>query len=381
MKLFKKYILLIFLVENLLAQSPLIGFPQLLFYLMLGVGLFLLVFGGFFSVQNYRQCKPLYLLGFVYVSYQFTIGISTISLNNITYLLAKLTTFVIIVESVTSDWDFYAKKAPIILTVITIIVLILGIGGANDLNSGQRMSLGFVNVNETGAQAAICIATVLFLNFSKYNFLRIIVALIALYSLLASGSRNSILMLLIIGLVWSNFSIKKILLLLSFTILLYTIVYSLDINLAGIDRLISTVGGETGTNREIEKAVANIMIKEKPFCGWGLGEQVQGYALLLYPEAMGAHNGYLETIIFMGYPFAIVWFLIYFAALIKLLKNIKTDSVYQKYFMSLLLSLTVASFYESYFVGVHELKTNMIFYSLAMLSTYQYRSRYTYKQI
>ena len=143
-----------------------------------------------------------------------------------------------------------------------------------------------------------------------------------------------------------------------------------SLNLAGVERLESTISGEVGTNRDIERLATQMMIDEKPYTGWGFGAKNVGAAADL--SELGSHNGYLETIKFMGYPFSILYFVILFGSVIPMLSYYRCKDMTIRYHLANVLSHFVCALYEGVFVGVHEFSTNIIFYSLAVLTAYSY---------
>ena len=369
MKFLKKYILLIFLIENLLALSPVFRLSALLFYIMLATGAFLMVVGGFFRPENYRRCRPLYLLAIVYVVYQFTLGIETISVSTITYLIAKVTTFVIITISIMDDWNFYARKVPFYLSIFIFFILLFGINNLDTLNATDRQTLGFGNTNATSSLAGLCIATVIFFWNRKHAFFYLIVASFALYAMLAAGGRNAMLVLAIMLFVWTGLSMKRIKTAVFIFSIIWVVITLLPINLAGVERLEATLSGETGTNRDIERLATRIMIDEKPYTGWGFAAENVGEAAEL--SELGSHNGYLDTIKFMGYPFGGLWILILVGSILPLIRYIKSTDRVIRYHLAIVLSTLVSAFFEAWFVGVHQVYTNIFFCSLAILTSYR----------
>ena len=370
MKLLKKYILLVFLIENLLAQSPFGGYVHWLFYLMLLAGIILMLGGGFFKSSSFRKCRPLYLLGIVYIIYQFTLGIETLSVSTITYLIAKVTTFVIITISVVDDWDFYARKVPFYLSIVVFIILLFGLSGSETLNTTDRLQLGFGNANSTSSLSAFCVATVFFFWNRKHAILYILIALVAAYSMLAGGGRNAILMLAIMLMIWTGMSFRRIIIAFSLVCVLLCLINIFSLDLAGIERIEATMSGEAGTNRDLERLATQLMIEEKPYTGWGFGATNVGAAAEL--SELGSHNGYLETIKFMGYPFAILYFFILFGGMIPMLRYYRSNDMAIRYHLAIVLSHFACALFEGLYVGVHEFSTNVIFYSLAILTTYRY---------
>ena len=369
MKFLKKYVLLIFLVENLLALSPLVGGLQWLFYIMLAIGVFLMVAGGFFRPENYRKCRPLYLLGLVYILYQFTLGVDTISVPTITYLIAKVATFVIITISIVDDWDLYARKVPFYLSVFIFLILLIGINDVDTLNTTDRQTLGFGNANATSSLAGLCVATIIFFWNRRHAFLNLIMASYALYAMLAAGGRNAMMVLAIMLFVWTGMSKKKIRTAVSIFCIIWIGISVLPISLAGIERLEATISGDAGTNRDIERLATQIMIDERPYTGWGFGAENVGEAAQL--SELGSHNGYLDTIKFMGYPFGVLWILILVCSILPLIKYIKSSDRVIRYHLAIVLSTLASAFFEAWFVGVHQVYTNIFFCSLAILTSYR----------
>ena len=373
MKFIKKYILLIFLIENLLTQSSVFGLSQWFFYLMLAVGAALMLDKTIWSRQTFAECKPLYLIALVYVLYQFTLGYDTITMRSLIYLLAKVTTFVIISVSVVSDWEFNARKVPLYLAFVVIAILLFGLNNAENINSGERLELGFGNTNSTSILSAFCLSITLFFWNPKRSVIYVLFALLALYAMLAGGGRNAILIFGVSIIVWSGFSVKKIIPAALALLLLWGAINVLQLNLAGVNRVIETINGTMGSNREYEREAVWMMIKEKPWTGWGFEAQNVGRAAII--SEMGSHNGYLETLKFMGYPFFILFCAVLLLSVLPFIRYIKSSDMTVRFHLAVVLSHLAAAFFEGLFVGVHEFSTNIVFYSLAVLSTHNYRRK------
>lgn len=373
MKFIKKYILLIFLIENLLVQSPIFGMSMLPFYIMMVLGALLIFSKELWSHNTYRECKPLYLLALVYIVYQFTLGFNTLSMQTLVYLMAKISTFIIITVSIANNWDFYAKKAPIYLAMIVVVILVLGLNDATDSTITDRQTLGFGNANTTSSLSTFCLTGVLFLWNRKHRIVYFFIAILAIYSMLAGGSRNAILMLGVSMLVWTGTSVRRMIPAAMALLLVWGTINIFQLDLAGVERLKGTIEGSIGTNRDLEREATLMMIEEKPWTGWGFEAENQGRAATI--SEMGSHNGYLDTIKFIGYPFALLFFVILFICTFSLLKYAKSKDMVLRYHLAIVLSHMVGAMYEGLFVGVHEFSTNMIFYSLAILTTYDYRMK------
>lgn len=369
----KKYILFVFLIENLLISTK-FSLGMAPFYVMLGIGLLLLMQPIIWKSETIRECAPLYKLGAVYILYQFTLGLSTLNVNTALYLITKVVTFTIIIVSVVLNWDFYAQKTPPILSVIIIIVLLSGAASTGDLNSGDRMRLGFGNENLMGSLASLCVAGVLYFWDKRKSVFYLLMLLGASYSLLASGSRNAILYLGILVIVWTGFNLRKLIPAIILLFLLWGTISVLPLHLSGVERFKDTVEGNLGSTRDIEREATLLMIKESPIKGWGFEAKNVGQAADL--SELGSHNGYLDTIKFMGYPFGVLWFLVLIMSVLPLLKYARSDQPFLRYHVAIVLSTMATAFFEGWFTGVHQFNTNIMFYSLAVLSTYKVRQSY-----
>jgi O-antigen ligase len=151
-----------------------------------------------------------------------------------------------------------------------------------------------------------------------------------------------------------------------------TTVFSIE--LAGVNRITDTIEGSMGSNREVERAATVMMIEEKPLTGWGFEAPNVGRAAIL--SEVGSHNGYLETIKFMGYPLGGIFILFLFLSVLTFLPLYKSPDMAVRYHVAIVFSHLVSAVYEGLFVGVHEFSTNIIFYSLAILAVYHYKMKH-----
>ena len=367
----KKNLLLIFLLENLVVSS-LFGFGSWFFYLILLVGMFFLLRRELWHRTTFNQCKILYVLSYIYIGYQFTLGYGNLDVQRIIYLFARVTTFIIIIISVTHDLNFNTYKVPLYMSLVILFVLLTGALETNDLNSGDRIKMGFGNVNLTGSLSAICLSGVMFFWNRRQRVLYIMYAILSLYALLASGSRNGILYLAIMMFVWTKLSVKRILYALIIVLTILLSINLLSIKLSGVERIIATVEGSEGTSRDTERLATMMMIAEKPITGWGFEAENEGAAAMV--SELGSHNGYLEQIKFMGYPFAILWFMALLCGIIPLLKYIRSDNNALRYHLAIVLSTLATACFEGWFTGVHQINTNIFYYSLAILTVHNYRA-------
>lgn len=376
MKNIKKYLLLAFIIENLLAQTRLLGGTSVFFYIFLVTGGYLLFEGSLFKKDTYESCKCLFLLAGVYILYQFTVGYDTLSSRTLLYLTAKVTTFVIIVISITSNWEFYAKRTPQIFSIGVLIVLIYGLLTGQTNSDDGRQLIGFTNANTTGTLGAIAFAGFLFFRNRQNSKMYLFAMLFCFYAVLAGGSRNGMLLFAIILFMWRGVSLKSIPVVVGLFAMIIVLTEQFHIELSGIDRLIGTATGEIGANRDVEREAAYVMIGERPWTGWGFEAQNVGRAAMI--SKLGSHSGYLETLKFMGYPFAVIWFFVLFVGVRRCIK-LYTHGVEIRYHLAIVIASIISAFFEGLFVGVHEVGTNLFFVSLAVLTTYEYKEKLTEK--
>ena len=106
------------------------------------------------------------------------------------------------------------------------------------------------------------------------------------------------------------------------------------------------------------------MIREKPWNGWGFEAQNQGIALEM--SELGSHNGYLETLKFMGYPCGGAWLGILVLSILVIFKRYHKLGIARDMFVGIVLAFAVNAYFEGLFVGVHEFATNVFFVCLAV---------------
>lgn len=369
----KKYLLFAFLLENIAVQTYLLGrSSDVFFYSFLVIGLILMITSNFFEKRKLRKFGWMYALMVLYVAYEFLIGTDYINEKTLLYMGAKIVTFGIIIISIDSNEEFYRTTAVKWLIYAMAFFIVHGVLTGDITNTGfGRIRVGYTNENMLGAMGALIVGMLLFYKQNKkLTILDYSVILIGLYGVLAGASRSGFLMLAMLILFRYGFNFKTFgIAILIFVLGLFVLPY-FEINTVGIARIVDTYNGVEGSNREVVHEAAKWMISQKPWTGWGYEAQNQGYALSL--TTMPSHNGYLEIIKQMGYPCAIIYFLIIFITIIKGLITFLKYRVGIDLFMALSLMIIAAAMFEALFIGVHEYETNIFFVSLALVSSRAY---------
>lgn len=362
----KKYLLYFMLLENVAVQTSLFGaYSSIFFNLFLGLGLFFILTGEVFKANAVKTFSPLYVLVGIYLFYEFTIGASYIDSRSLTYLVAKMTTFAIIITSVNSNYKFYETKGLHNLALFMCFFVVYGLatGGLTEASMG-RSAMGFTNSNTTSGMGAFILGIVLFLT-KKWNWKNIVIAVIGLYAILAGGSRAGVLVAAIIIFMRYGISLKIIMMSFILVVASLFVLPAIGLETVGVERMIDTVEGSEGTNRDVEREACLMMISEKPLMGWGFEAQNQGKASLL--SLLGSHNGYLETLKFMGIPMGGLWIAVYLLTVLRLYLKYRRYKLESDVYLAMLIAFTVNAYYEGLFVGVHEFTTNLIFVAMAMV--------------
>ena len=364
----KRNLLFILLAENVLAHTQ--GAFAILFYIIIIVGALFLFSDTLFNPDTYKSCKGIYWIGLIYFIYEFSFGIRSIDRHNLLYLAAKLSTFIIIITCVTSNWEFYFKKNIWLISFLLVGVVVYGIlfGGGKEVNG--RLLLGFTNSNDTSIFSAIAFAGFFYYSRSLKPWIFIVLA-ICIYGVLAGASRNGMVILVLYIFLRSGISFKTIFVGALICLFSLVILPSANIQTQGIERLTNTISGKESSDRDEVRRAAWKMIEQRPIEGWGYDATNTGAAAII--SKMGAHNGYLDNLKFMGYPCFVLWIITMLIFTIPLLRLYRINDRFVKFHVAVLITTYFSAFFESYFVGVHEFVTNFFFTSMALLSTYKYR--------
>lgn len=369
MEKIKKYLLLFFLIENIAAQTSLLGgYVDLFFYSFLVIGAFFILNGEVFSSENRKKFGVMYVLMAIYLIYEFIVGFEYLSSKTLLYVVAKIVTFGIIITSIGNYKEYYENEAIRYLVLFMAFFLIYGVLTGQGMSSGSgRIRAGFTNENTTGGMGAMIIGMVLFYMKDKiWSYRTWILLVTGCFGVLAGGSRAGFLMLFILVLLRYGMNIKTIMFGLLFLIFGLFILPKTGIKTVGLERLYATYQGKEKSNREIERAAGIWMIEQSPWNGHGFNAQNKGYAASL--TNLGSHNGYLETYKFMGIPMATLYFLTIFISILSYLLTIRRYGEPISLYGAMVLMLLVKSMYEGLMVGVHEYETTLFFTSLAMIS-------------
>lgn len=371
MELIRKYLLFVFLIENVVCETIFFSGKTLpVFYVLLSLGLLLFFSPLLYTERSKQSFSWMIWICLLYILYFSTFGFVNLSSQNAIYVVAKISTFIIIVVGLAYDIHFYFKRFFIWLSYLLLSLFFFGFLFSNVSIEG-RYSFGLVNPNEAGILAVYTFGIIFYMWKMSWKASALLV--FCLFIILMTGSRNSILMLSIFILFRFNISMRNVMLLFLSLLVVVTLISYFDINFIGIERLSETLEGSSKNDRTDVHNAARWMIAHRPWTGWGFYQENIGYAARL--TKLGAHNGYLTTIKALGYVFGLTWIGIILLKVSQSIKLYKTNNKSLRFHLALVLSYCSGAYFEDFFVGVHEITTNVFFVSLCILCAYPYYKR------
>lgn len=371
MEFIKKYLLVFFLLINLTAEYViLMPISKAFFYVTLALGMFFMISPDVMSWKAYKSAAHLYLMGFIYVVYQFTVGYNYISQDSMLYLICKLVTFGIIVMCVNKKFSFYFEKFIIPFSYTIVVLIALG-WIVNKIDYAGNIAFGFANRNAASSMISIAFAGFLF-GTDKIKKMHLVLMAFCLASMLVSGSRNSLVMCILFVLVRYGVSFKLIVFMAVSLLFVTFVMPELGLRAVALERLLGTVSGNVSLDRENQRAAAMWMINQRPYEGWGFGAQMVGHAREL--SEMGSHNGYLDIIIYMGYPFGLTWIAVMVLGVLKRIKLYYARNRMLNFHIAVVISILFAANQEGYLTGVNQITTNLFFFSFTVLGVFIYRN-------
>ena len=368
MKIIKEYLLFAFIVENIAAQTFLLGgMTEVFFYIILAFGMIMVLTTNMWTRDAIKTFRWAYVIGLIYLFYQFILMPETISVRSVQYVAAKIITLSIIIICLSHNFDYYYRRMAYPLAVFLCFFIIYSFvtGEGIGSNVNGRLRLGYTNENTLSWLGAMTVGLLLSV-VKEWNWKSITLIILAFYGVLAGASRAGMLLLSIIVLAHFGFSKKAVLsVLFGFLFAIY-LLPSFGLKTVGVERAQKTIDGIEKSNRDIERKAAEMMIAKKPWTGWGFEAKNEGKAKKI--SELGSHSGYLETIKFMGYPMGGLWLCVVLGTVFVILVWHHRNKVPLSFFEAYLIALPICAFYEDVFTGVHEIETNFFYISLGISS-------------
>lgn len=370
-KLFKsEYMLLMFLIVNMTAENVMFAsLSKVLFYCVLALSVPVCLLNIKTIKEGFRACPYMLLWILIYIVYQLSVGLQYATLDNLIYLVAKITTFSVMLLSIGKDFNLYMVRLSKPMGIIIVLLLLIGFNKVG--NSGTH-SFGFYNGNAGCAVAMIGAASFLFKN-AKYALWEKFCLVFCLMCVLIGSSRNSLAMLAILVLFRYGASPKLIFAGIVGIIGIVFILPELGFETESVDRLLGTFDGTVSIDRENQREAARWMIEQHPWDGNGFNFQNYGYALDL--TDLGAHNGYLNMLEQMGYGFGGLWLVVLALGVYRNLMLYKEKNLYVRKYIAIMAAILFGANQESYLSGVNQFTTNMLYVSMAILWMYRYKMK------
>lgn len=367
MPFLKKYMLLILLLANITAEYLLLtSISQIFFYSILSLSIFVFLLNSHDLSLSLRENPAIKGLILIYLIAQFLFQHDILTVDNILYTITKVVVFVIITLSVYSNYNFYLKKLPIILSYIIVILIAIG-WFVNKTVEYDNLVFGFANRNVACTLATTALAGFLFMR-EKIKVLDYVYMAFLLITILYGGSRNALAMCMLIVIMRYGFSFKIIVAGILFFGLITYLLPEFGMEATAYDRLVGTFDGSVAVDREEVREIAMKMIAMRPWSGWGYNYSIPAYLGV----NLGAHNGYLASIVNLGYPCGLAVLTIIVIGSLRRLRLYKVGNKALNYCLAIIISTLFAANQESYLVGVNQFTTNYFFVAFVVSGMYKY---------
>jgi len=283
----------------------------------------------------------------------------------IKYLMARGVQFSIISTSIYFNYEYYKNKFFDHLVYVVFAIVVFGLVINPSLFSGRYSGIIW-NPNMFSSLVVIAFS-IHFLKYETRTRFDYFILFTLLISALASGSRGSLVAIILVFLLKYGFTLRNL-------------IYGL---LAlGVSLVVLSVNLETSLNRFAEQSMFNdrilqfeyayLSIKEKLITGYGL----EKYAyidkslvpLYLKDKIIGAHNGYLAILAQYGIIFGSVILFLIFRKSLQAYSYFKNKKSFERVYLFIILYTLIASIYESLMTGINEFSTILFWFSLSILS-------------
>ena len=290
---------------------------------------------------------------------------SFFEIEAIKYILARGILFSVISFSIYSHFDYYKSKFLDHLVYLIFAIVLVSVV-YNPYIFSTRYSGIIWNPNMFSSLVVIAFA-ILFLKSKVKSNYDYVMLLSFLLMALVSGSRGSLVALIIVYLLKYGFSFRNFLYgFLTFAVAL----------------VISSINLDTSFNRFAEQSMFNdrimqyeyavLSIKHKLFIGYGLDKYAyinkSLIPAILKGKIIGAHNGYLAILTQYGIIFGGLILYIIFQQSYKVISFFRNALEYQRVYLFIIIYTLIAALYEALLTGVNEFQTILFWFALAFLS-------------
>lgn len=365
------YLLLLFLIVNMTAENIMLAsISKIIFYVVLAISVPICMLNINTIKDGFKQCPYMAWWIFIYIVYQFSVGSKYATTENLVYLVAKITTFCVMLLSIGKNYRFYFENISKPMGYLIVFLLIIGFSKLGI--DGESRAFGFYNGNAGCAIATIGMASFLFRE-GKYSKVDIICLLFCGMCVMLGSSRNSLAMMGIMVILRYGASPKLILAGIIGLLAIIFVLPEFGFEATSVNRLMGTFDGSVSIDRDDQREAARWMIEQHPWDGNGFNFVNYGYALSL--TELGAHNGYLNVFEQMGYGFGGLWLGVLVLGVLRNLRLYKVDNIYVRKYLGIMLAILFGANQESYLSGVNQFTTNMLYVSMVVLWMYIYNKK------
>ena len=283
----------------------------------------------------------------------------------IKYMLARGVQFSVICFSIYFHYEYYKLKFMDHLVFLVFAIVLLSFVLNPFIFSGRYSGIIW-NPNMFSSFVVIAFSILFLKNKAKSSFDYVMLFSFFLMAL-ASGSRGSLVAIIIVFLLKYGFSFRNIF----YALLAFTLTFA-----------ISSINLDTSLNRFVEQSMFNdrllqyeyaiLSIKHKLFIGYGLDKYAYINKSLvpisLQGKIIGAHNGYLAILTQYGIMFGGLILYIIFNQSYKLISFFRNSLDYERVYVFIIIYTLIASLYETLITGVNEFQTILFWFALAFLS-------------
>ena len=281
------------------------------------------------------------------------------------YLMARSVQFSILSLSIYFNYEYYKTKFLYHLVYIIFGVVLIGLLFNPHVFSGRYSGIIW-NPNMFSSLVVIAFS-VHFLKNEKRTRLDYIILIILLISALASGSRGSLVAILIVFLLKYGFTLRNMMY--GFIALMFTFIV-LSINLDTSLNRFSELS--MFSDRILQYEFAYKSIQERLFTGFGLDKYAYIDKTLapihLQGKIIGAHNGYLAILTQYGIVFGSIVLFLIFKMSAQHFSFFKNEKGFERVYLFIVIYTLIASLYEALMTGINEFHTILFWFSLAILS-------------
>tara|TARA_B100001758_G_C18416572_1_gene620396 strand:+ start:1242 stop:2387 length:1146 start_codon:yes stop_codon:yes gene_type:complete len=294
------------------------------------------------------------------------------------YLLARAVQFSIISASIYFHLDYYKTKFLDHIIYLTLFIISISLILNPNIFTGRYSGIIW-NPNMLSSLVTIAFA-ILFLKDKSYDKVNIFLLILFLAISLATGSRGSLVGIMLVFLFKYNFSRRNVL----YSILAITSIF-----------IISNFQLSTSINRFSDQSLFNDRILQyeyafesifnKLYTGYGLDKysyiDKSLVPVFLKGKIIGAHNAYLAILTQYGIVFGGLILSIIFQKSYSVILFFRNLSGNEKVYLFIIIYTLIASVYETLITGINEFQTSLFWFALSLLSYSKYKIEHANQDI